>query len=162
MVHIHIEVRSAWRTSLISESKQRTYKSRFITELKQDEYSLNSKPTLKRWSNSSPTVEPRWARPKTDHQAPANLTESFMPEPSLNLSPTVNCYWPFQCGASAVVHFYLLVLLNLLVAGYYIFICRIFYYYVLRVFYNICNEPQQNLEWGYYQIKQGECESYGR
>ena len=28
----------------------------------------------KRWT--------RWARPKTDHQAPANLTESFMLEPS--------------------------------------------------------------------------------
>ena len=37
----------------------------------------NSKPTLKRWSNRSPTTDPRWARPKTDHQAPANLTESF-------------------------------------------------------------------------------------
>ena len=28
---------------------------------------LNSKPTLKRWSNRSPTVEPRRAQPKTDH-----------------------------------------------------------------------------------------------
>ena len=40
----------------------------------------------------------------------------------------------FRCGS-----FYLLVLLNLLVAAYYVFICRIFYYCALRVSYNICN-----------------------
>ena len=34
-----------------------------------------------------PTVKPQWARPNTDHQAPANLTESFMPEASLSLRP---------------------------------------------------------------------------
>ena len=47
---------------------------------------MSSQLTLKRWSNRSLKVEPRWAGPKTDHQAPANLTESFMPEPSLSLS----------------------------------------------------------------------------
>ena len=32
---------------------------------------------MKRWSNRSPTVEPRWAWPKTDHQAPTNLTKIY-------------------------------------------------------------------------------------
>ena len=41
--------------------------------MKQDEYS--ARPTLNR--NRSPTVEPRWAQPKTDHQAPTNLRGSF-------------------------------------------------------------------------------------
>ena len=44
---------------------------------------------------------------------------------------------------------------NLLVAGYYIFIRRICYYCVLRVFYNICSEPQQNLGRGLLQRKTG-------
>ena len=34
-------------------------------------------PTSKRWSNRSPTVEPRWVRPKTEHRAQTNLTESI-------------------------------------------------------------------------------------
>ena len=42
---------------------------------------LNSKPTLKLWSNRRPTVELRCVRPKTDHQAPGNLTENSMTEP---------------------------------------------------------------------------------
>ena len=41
------------------------------------------KPTLKRWSNRDPTVEPRCTRQKTDHQAPASLTQNVMPEPTL-------------------------------------------------------------------------------
>ena len=69
-IHVHIEVVPL----VINESKQRTYKSRFITD--ETRRVLKSKPTLKRWSNRSPTVEPRWVRPTTDHQASANLTES--------------------------------------------------------------------------------------
>ena len=61
---------------LIHASKQETYKSRFNTEVKQDVYSV-AKPTLKRWSNRSPTVEPLLARPKTEHQAPTNLSGRF-------------------------------------------------------------------------------------
>ena len=52
---------------LINSSKQQTHKSRFSTEMKQDEHST-AKLTLKRWSNRSPAAEHRWARPKTDHQ----------------------------------------------------------------------------------------------
>ena len=34
------------------------------------------------------TVEPRWARPKTEHRAQTNLIKSFFrPEPSLSLRP---------------------------------------------------------------------------
>ena len=54
--------------------------------MKQDKHST-ARPTLKRWSNRSPAVKPRWARPKTEHQAPANFIESFMPESSLSLRP---------------------------------------------------------------------------
>ena len=58
-------------------SKHNIYnKSRLITDMKQDEYST-AKPTLKRWSKRNSTVEPRWARPKTDHQAPVNFIESL-------------------------------------------------------------------------------------
>ena len=53
--------------------------------MKQDKYSTAT--PLQRWSNRSNSWKPRWARPKTDHHAPANVTESFMPEPSLSLSP---------------------------------------------------------------------------
>ena len=36
--------------------------------MKQDEY-----PTVKRWGKINPKVEFRWARQKTDHQAPTSL-----------------------------------------------------------------------------------------
>ena len=54
--------------------------------MKQDEYST-IRPTLKRWSKRNPTVEPRWARPKTDHQAPTSFVKRFKPESSLSLRP---------------------------------------------------------------------------
>ena len=44
---------------LINESKQQTYKSRVITEMTQDEYSI-AKPTLKRWSKINQTAEPEY------------------------------------------------------------------------------------------------------
>ena len=68
------------------------------------------------------------------------------------LRPRENCYWPFQSGAYAVVHFTYLCNWTYWVAGYYIFICR-FYYCVLRVFYNICNELRHNLGWGCVNVK---------
>ena len=58
-------------------SKQQIYKSRFNTEMKQDEY-YTARPTLKHWSNRNRTVEPLWARPKTEHRASANLIEKFL------------------------------------------------------------------------------------
>ena len=63
------------------------YKSRLITDMKQDEYST-AKPRLKRWSKRNTTVEPPWARPKTDHQAPVNFIESLG---DLRFNPWV---WP--------------------------------------------------------------------
>ena len=69
------------------------------------------------------------------------------------LAPAANCYWSSQGGASAKVQF--TYWCNLLVAGYCIFICRFFflYYCVLPVFYNMCNEPRQNLGWGCCNVK---------
>ena len=72
---------------LINASKQQTYKSKVNTEMKQVEYPT-AKPTLKRWINRNPTVEPRWARQKTE-QASTNFVERFRPESSLSLRPDV-------------------------------------------------------------------------
>ena len=57
------------------------------SSLRWNKMCTQQQPTRKRWRNRSPKVEPRWTRPKTDHQAPANLTEIFKPELSLSLSP---------------------------------------------------------------------------
>ena len=69
----------------IDTSNQRTYKSRFNTEMKRDEYST-ARPTQKRWRNRNPTVESRWARPKTEPWVPLDW-KYFRPEPSLNPDP---------------------------------------------------------------------------
>ena len=54
--------------------------------MKQDEYST-ARPMLKRWSNRSPTVEPRWAWAKTGNKLQATCVSIFRPEPSLSLRP---------------------------------------------------------------------------
>ena len=85
VVHIHTTYSVRIKDILlINESKQQTYKSRFITEMKQDEYSI-ARPTPKRSSKRNPSVEPRWAPPKTDYQAPTNIVKCFSLEPSLSL-----------------------------------------------------------------------------
>ena len=42
--------------------------------MKHNEYST-ARPTLKRWINRNPTVEPWWVRPKTEDRAPTYLIE---------------------------------------------------------------------------------------
>ena len=63
--HIHIEVvRSTWRTSTHQWINTANIKIKFHY-WDETRWVLNSKPTLKCWSNRSPTMEPQWARPKT-------------------------------------------------------------------------------------------------
>ena len=94
VVHIHIEVvRSSWRTSTHQWIKTANISIK-IHHCDETRRVLNSKPTLKRWSNGGPTVEPRRARPKTDHQAPANLTESLNESTSeLKACFIIQAYW---------------------------------------------------------------------
>ena len=74
------------------ESKQRTYKSRFNSVMKQDEYST-TRPTLKRWSNGSPAVEPRRARPTLHPYKPYILIVHYLPTPPTYL-PRVLYFMP--------------------------------------------------------------------
>ena len=59
---------------LVNESKQSTYKSRFITEMNK---TSTQQQDLTLEQHISQIVDPRWARPKTEHQAPSNVIESF-------------------------------------------------------------------------------------
>ena len=82
VVHIHIQVfRFAWRTSTCQWIKT---VNKYIKIHHWDETRRVLNSITWRWSNRSQTVERQrqWARPKTEHQARANLIESFTPEPS--------------------------------------------------------------------------------
>ena len=86
--------RSAWNPS--NAPKRPTYKSRFNTEMQQNDYS-KERHSLQRWNNKNPTAEHRWARTKTQ----SNVNSETGPLYQINFRYLFEllmdkCDWPYR------------------------------------------------------------------